>query len=822
MAQDTRGRAFGAPGIEPRWTRGAKDGVGTAYSEGSTVWYTVARGVLTEIYYPTIDMPQTRDIGFLVSDGHSFVHDEKRHLTHTMEKVHPDALGFVVTNSDPDGRYRVVKEIIADPHAAVVLVRVRLEAGPRGSEDFLAGLHLYVLAAPHLGGDGAADSGYVKDYAGRPVLAAVDEDDGTWLMIGANAPLLKRSVGYVGFSDGWQDLMAHKRMEWEFSEAPRGNIALMAEIDVSKKREFTLGIAFGDSDHRAASTLSQSLGTRYNSDHRPRFIRQWQRAATGILPLEEQSLDGGKLYRTSHALLLAHEDKSYPGALIASTSIPWGEAKGDEDLGGYHLVWTRDMCNSSSALLASDDVTTPLRSLIYLACTQRPDGGFYQNFWIDGRPYWRGIQLDEVSFPIVLAWRLHRLQALGNFDPYDMVLKAAAYVINQGPFTMQERWEENSGYSPSTLAANIAGLVCAAEFALERGDLETAHFILDHADFLESHVEGWTVTTQGTLHAGVPRHFIRIHPVDPTSTRCAEDPNLGILGVKNVPPGERWEWPAKDVIDAGFLELVRYGIRRAGDPLFEDSLRVVDAHLRAETPAGPVWRRYNHDGYGESALGEPFKGHGVGRPWPLLGGERAHYELAAGRDITPYLRTLETVASEIGLLPEQVWDDADRPRQFLFRGKPTGAAMPLMWAHAEYIKLLRSRRDGAVFDLIPPVAERYLGRKGRHDLEVWKWNRRVSRIEGGKTLRVLCESPFRLHVTGDGWATARDLDSTARLHSHYVDLPTAPGARAPLVFTFYWTDAGRWEGTDFTVELEPPPARAAAPARAPQLPQEAR
>src|SRR5262245_18188686 len=451
------GRAPGGPGIEPRWTAGAKDAVGTAYSASSHLWFTVTRGVITEVYYPTIDTPQVRDVQFLITDGESFAHDEKRHFSHTIEKIAPDALGFHIVGTPASGHYRLIKEVIVDPHAPCLLVRTELVC----EDPALARkLRLYVLVAPHLDGHGWGDSAGVRSAAGRPVLAAWDAR--TWLLVGANAPLGRRSVGYVGHSDGWQDVMRHRGMKWQFTEAPFGNVAMCAEIETPTRRPFTIGLALGDSEQNAASTLLQSLGARWR-DQRPRFIEQWERASRGALPLDAAAGDGGRLYRTSRALLLAHEDKSYPGALIASMSIPWGDQKGDEDLGGYHLVWTRDLCNSSTGLLASGDVSTPLRSLIYLATTQRPAGAFYQNFWIDGRPYWTGVQLDEVSAPCLLAWRLHALDALGNFDPYTMVVRAASYLIAQGPSTPQERWEENAGCSPSTLASNIAGLVCAAE-----------------------------------------------------------------------------------------------------------------------------------------------------------------------------------------------------------------------------------------------------------------------------------------------------------------------------------------------------------------------
>ncbi|MGB8472470.1 MAG: glycoside hydrolase family 15 protein, partial [Candidatus Acidiferrum sp.] len=286
-------------------------------------------------------------------------------------------------------------------------------------------------------------------------------------------------------------------------------------------------------------------------------------------PLAKFSSDNGNLYHSSFSLLLAHEDKSYPGALIASLSIPWGEARGDKDQGGYHLVWVRDMVSSASALLAAGETATPLRALIYLAVSQQEDGGFAQNLCVDGNPYWRGIQLDEVAFPILLALRLSQQNALQDFDPYPMVLKAATYLLQHGPVTQQERWEEASGYSPSTLASNIAALIAAAYFCRQHDDKPAAEFLEQYADFLESHVEAWTVTTQGTLVPGIRRHYIRILPDDVSNPDPAEDPNSGILKIANLAPGTNNSFPAKEVVDAGFLELVRYGIRKPDDPLIK-------------------------------------------------------------------------------------------------------------------------------------------------------------------------------------------------------------------------------------------------------------
>ncbi|MEX2552676.1 MAG: glycoside hydrolase family 15 protein, partial [Actinomycetota bacterium] len=619
---------------------------------------------------------------------------------------------------------------------------------------------------------------------------------------GASIPFLRRSCGYVGTTDGWTDLADNFRMDWEFDTAEDGNIALTGELDLGRGREFTLGLAFGDGLHDAVTTLFQSLGTPF-AEQRKRFIQQWERVCKKIRPLEKASSDGGDLYHKSHSLLLAHEDKLYPGAMIASLGIPWGEVKGDEDLGGYHLVWTRDMVNSATGLLASGNTETPFRALVYLACSQQPDGGFHQNFWINGEPFWQGIQLDEVAFPILLAWRLHEAKALQEFDPYPMVLRAASYLVRHGPATAQERWEENSGYSPSTLAVNIAALTCAACLARERGDAVTARFLQEYADFLECHVEPWTVTTDGTLVPEIRRHFIRIHPVAVGDPQPDEDPNRGLLLIHNRGPGVPAEFPAKEIVDAGFLELVRYGVRKPGDPLIEDSLRVVDAVLKVDTPFGPCWHRYNHDGYGQREDGGPYLGWGKGRAWPLLTGERGHYELAAGRDARPYLHALEGFATGAGLLPEQVWDEPDQPEAHMYFGRPTGAAMPLMWAHAEYIKLLRSAADGRVFDFIPAVADRYRSRRHCVPLEVWKPNRRVRSVRTGMTLRVQAPAPFVLHWTRDEWRQAEDTRSTATtLGIEYVDIAIAPSQRAPIRFTIFWEKPQRWEERNYSVDIE--------------------
>lgn len=792
-------KAFGGPGITPRWTRGAKEAVGTSYSTSSRVWYTVSGGVLSEIYYPTIDRPQVRDLQYMVTDGETFFHDIRRHLTSTVEYADGCGLDIRITNEDPDGRYRLINQIIGDPHQACVLVETRLEGDP----DFLRRIRLYVLLAPHLEVGGWGNTANVTKIAGQTFLTAHKKD--TWLALGADAPFLRTSCGYVGTSDGWQDLARAFRVEHEFAAADDGNVALCAEVDLTRGLSFTLGLAFGHTLHRAVTNLFQSLGIPF-IEHRKRQRQQWNRACSRFQPPSPALVsDDGTLYHRSHELLLAHEDKSYPGALIASMSIPWGEAKGDEDLGGYHLVWTRDMVNSAAGLLAAGDTVTPLRALTYLACSQQTDGGFPQNFWVDGRPYWSGIQLDEVAFPILLASKLRKARALRDFDPYPMVLSAARYLVTHGPATPQERWEENSGYSPSTLAVNIAALVCAACWARERGDERTARFLEGYADFLESHVEIWTVTRNGSLVPGISQHYVRINPVnlnDPEDRSYDGSPDGRTVSIHNRAPGARTDFPAAEIVDAGFLELVRYGIRKAGDTLIEDSLRIVDDALKFEFPVGPCWRRYTHDGYGQRDDGGAFEVWGTGRPWPLLTGERGHYELAAGRDPKPFIRALENFATRTRLLSEQLWDLPDRPQSLMRFGKPTGAAMPLMWAHAEYIKLVRSTENAEIFDRVPEVASRYGRSRKEPRLEVWKHNRRISQMEAGTRLRIIAAQAFALHWTTDEWQSSADTDSSPNaLGLHSVDVVTTPHASAPIRFTFFWTESERWEGRDYSVAM---------------------
>jgi glucoamylase len=393
---------------------------------------------------------------------------------------------------------------------------------------------------------------------------------------------------------------------------------------------------------------------------------------------------------------------------------------------------------------------------------------------------------------------------------FPFVERAAGFLIRHAPITQQERWEENAGYSPSTLAAVIGGLICAAEIARAHDSMELAVFLEEFSDWIEGHLEDWTVTNNGVLHAEIKRHYMRIRPPECGEAYAHESCGKETVRISNRPPGTRYEFEAREIVDAGFLELVRYGVRRANDPLIVDSLEVVDAVLKRELPQGPGWLRYNWDGYGNHADGAPFQGWGQGSPWPLLTGERAHFELAAGNDISALIKTYEGFATCGQMLPEQVWDQENIPEASMRKGQPTGSAVPLVWAHAEYLKLLRSAVDGKVFDRVDPVYERYCDpeiddnqcRMRRRKLEIYSLRRPIQSIPAGSTLRILDEKRFEVTWTTDGWQTkhcspSRGLGSAG----HSADIPAVPGGGL-LQWTLRWTESDSWLGYNVDVQVE--------------------
>ncbi|MEP6604801.1 MAG: glycoside hydrolase family 15 protein [Nitrosospira sp.] len=788
------GEAFGHPGLTPNWTSSAKQGIGTSLSVASPVWFTLGHGILNEIYFPSVDTANTRDAQYIVADETSFMHEEKRHMKHGVEYSDPRSLAFRQTNTDSQGRYRIIKETISDPNAPVVLVHTRFEALKPEANNY----RIYTLIAPHIGNQGMGNSARSITVDGRDCLVA--ERAGKALAVIASIPFLKRSCGFVGVSDGWTDLHTDFRMDWEFASATDGNVALMGELDTRHEHEWVLAIGFGASGEEAAHAAIKSLRRGWEHAHK-RYLRDWHAYCDSLTDLSTVSADNGRTYYTSAMLIRAHEDRLHPGAICASLSIPWGEIHGDQDVGGYHLVWPRDLVQAATAALAAGDVDLAVRVLRYLASIQSDDGGMPQNCWVDGRPHWRGIQLDEVAFPIMLAWHLHHKGLLGGFDPWHMVKAGAAYIIKKGPSSPQERWEEDAGISPSSLSTLIAALVCTADIATKRGDGQISKLCLDTADYWATNIERWTYTKCGSLLKDNPEHYVRISSIDKESG--IRDPDKGYVLIKNLPDGAK-RYPAREIIGGGFLGLVRYGMRSACDEHILKTLVVYDIVLKIDTPYGPGWHRYNHDGYGQKANGDPFDSTGVGRLWPLLTGERGHYEIAAGRPAYEYIRTMEGFASSCSLIPEQVWDTTDIPDEHMLIGRPTGSALPLVWAHAEYIKLLRSEHDAAIFDLITAVRKRYIDDCVTTDLQVWTFKQRLGEIHPGQPLRIEVYAPARLHWTANDWITAQDTelcDAGLGVYAHEFNRGQFDQAIA-LRFTLYWHSTKKWEGSDFSVRVD--------------------
>ncbi len=793
--------APGWPGIPPRWTSSAKTGVGTALNRSSRVWFTLSHGILNEIYFPRVDMACTRDMGLLVTDGNSYFSEEKRHCKFEVAPVEPGVPAYRLVNSELAGKYRIEKEIFADPHRHVVLQKTRFAAlNPAEKSKY----HLYALLAPHLGNFGDHNTGWVGDYKGIPMLFA-EFPGGLALALASSVPWKKMSVGFAGYSDGWQDLAHNFQLTHEYQRAENGNVALIGEIDLAAGGgEFVLALGFGAIWAEAAEQARATLLEDYDALFRD-YVSQWKSWQKMLMPLD-RNVDHD-LYRASTAMLRAHESKDFLGGVIASLSIPWGFNKGDEDLGGYHLVWPRDLVETAGGFVAAGAIADAVRVLHYLEVTQEPDGRWPQNMWLDGRAYWGGSQMDETAFPILLVDLLRREApaALGDMKRWwAMVGRAASFIACNGPVTQQDRWEEDAGYSPFTLAVEIAGLLAAADLADIVGKSEIAKYLRELADNWNENVERWTYSTNGDLarQIGVDGYYVRIAPPE---ADCSASPSDGFVPIKNRPPGEGLEH-ASHIISPDALALVRFGLRASDDPKILNTIKVIDALLKVKLPQGPCWYRYNDDGYGEHTDGRPFDGNGVGRPWPLLSGERAHYELEAGNKTgaEELLRTIGLSSNGSRLLPEQVWDAADIPERELFFGKASGSACPLVWAHSEYIKLVRSLKDGRVFDQPPQTVQRYRVEKRKAAHWEWRFNNKCRIVPAGKILRIAVQAPAMVHWTSDGWQTSHDLTAQHTEVGMYVaDLPTNtldPGHT--LVFTFYWPDAKHWEGTDFFVMIE--------------------
>ena len=774
-------QAFGHPGIDPTWTSSAKGVVGCALGAGR-VWFTSGHGIVNEVYYPRADIPQIRDLGFIVADGAGFWIEVKRENSYRVVPAAPGIPAIEFVHTHP--RFELSLRIAPDPQRDVVLIDVSL----RGD----ATLRPYALLAPHVGGTGRDNVASVGRHGGRTMLwaeqgpfalalAAVDEAQAdAWR---------KASAGYVGASDGWQDFAHNGALTWQFDDAGPGNVALIGELPIA----CTLALGFGGSRDSAATLAVSSLLQPFRDvwDRHVALWRAWS-SRLDIPPFLAASLR--EAVATSAMVLRVHQDKTYVGAMVASLSVPWGNSR--DDIGGYHLVWPRDLVESAGAQLALGATDEARRILRYLIASQRESGDWSQNQWLGGTPYWGGQQLDETAFPVLLAAALDERKALDGIEIHDLVRRALGFIAKNGPASPQDRWEEDAGINAFTLAACIAALVCGAQWL----DAPARTLALDIADDWNARIEDWTCVRDTPLakSCGVAGYYVRIAP----TAFVPDDQALArVLPIRNraVDPGLR----ADEQVATDFLQLVRFGLRGPHDPLIRATITVVDRLLAVDLPTGRAWHRYNGDGYGEHADGDPFDGTGVGRAWPLLTGERGHYALVAGEDPLPYLEAMAAMTGNAGLMPEQVWDAEPIPERGLYPGKPTGSAMPLVWAHAEFVKLALSIACGAPCDRPQAVFARYRGRRPNADVVVWTPRLPTRSLPAGSRLRVCLDEPAIVHYGIDGWQRAADVATQdAGLGLHVADVPVATlRAGQSLDFTFQRTATKQWEGCDYRIDV---------------------
>ncbi len=784
MSTTGQTQAPGSPGIPPSWCSSAKEMVGCSLGT-SRLWFTIGGGIVNEVYYPRVDTPQIRDLGFLVADGRGFWVEVKRLWNHTLT---PAADGTpAVTIVHRHARFELTLRIVPCTHRDALLVRVEL-AGEEA-------LKPYALLAPHLGGTGNENLAEVNVSRGRKVLWA---KQGPYALALAAADAQQRdawgraSAGYVGVSDGWQDFNRNGTMSWEYASAGPGNVALMGELP----RSATLALAFSSGRESAATLAITALlepfehsWTRHvdhwNDWHTRcrQQVRQWPR----LPPALEREL------RASAMVLRAHQDKTYPGTMVASLSVPWGNTR--DEIGGYHLVWPRDLVECAGALLALGAVGEARNTLRYLIATQRVDGHWNQNQWLGGTSYWTGLQLDETAFPVLLAVCLAERSALDGIQIVDMIRRALAYLVRTGPATAQDRWEEDAGVNAFTLAVCIAALVGGAAYL----DPPARELACTVADYWNARLEDWTTARATPLAArhGIESYYVRVAPAEILGNAAAIEQVLPVKNWRTDP-----DMKASQQIGVDFLQLVRFGLRRADDPVILSTLALVDALIEARLPTGRSWYRYTSDGYGEHEDGSAYDGSGRGRPWPLLTGERGHYELAAGRDPLEFLHAMAAMASSGGMLPEQVWDAADIPERGLTAGHATGSAMPLAWAHAEFVKLAASRELGAPCDRPGAVWERYRGCRPPITRAVWTEAAPITTIPAGVPLLVGIRDPARVLFSVDGWRTIAEqstTDSGLRLHVAELDSGRfTPGTTIELTFR---RASGEWAGSNFTLQV---------------------
>jgi len=693
------GPAPGGPGTDPGFLASDKSGVATSTTTDSKLWATVQKeGGLGEIYYPDLATPSARALRFVVSDRVAGTASAGSVETRLLD---PKSLTYAQTATDPQGRWRLTTTFTTDPARATVLADVRFSARGRDRGRYAVN----ALYEPTLADTRTDDSASTQQRG--TVLAAADGTSASALT--SRPAFAATSNGYRGTSDGDADV-ADGRLDTNYGSAGPGAVVQTAQLGLDRNGHATLALGFAPDGAAALDTARASL-------QRPFFAtllanaRGWHDYLDGLKrpPDSLQGADERRLYDVSAMVLAASEDKTHRGAYVASPTMPWRWGK-EAPSGPYHLVWSRDLYQVATGLIAEGDEAGANRALDWLFdVQQKPDGSFPQNSKPDGTPVWTGLQMDEVAFPLVLAHQLGRTDAA----TWSHVKRAADFLVsykdpetgNAAPWSPMERWENQSGYSPATIASEIAGLVCAAEIAKANGDAGSAARYLATADAWQAKVKAWTVTTTGP-YSDKP-YFLRL-------TKDGK-PDVGTTyGTGDGGPSAADQ---RTVVDPSFLDLVRLGVLPADDPDITTSMKVVDDQLGVQTDRGFFWHRTAFDGYGEFRDGsgwdfdqEPDSRTTIGRAWPLLNGERGE-TLIAGGDLAgagEQLRTLANAAGPGDMLPEQVWDQNPPSGQPGFEpGTPTFSATPLAWTHAQFIRLAWDLQAGRVLDQPEVVAERY-------------------------------------------------------------------------------------------------------------------
>lgn len=710
--------APGGPGAPSIWTPSNNTILGTAASTTSDVWFTGYNGIIGEVYYPTADTPNTTDLQFLIGDsGHTWVDEEKVDTASQVQLYDNHSLAWTTTNTANNGKYQIIKTVYTDPNRNSLVEKVTFKALAGTLSNYL----LYTLYNPTMHDAGNNNSSFRQFYSGHMMLISTDATNNYASALAASFPFKKgmTSSGFVGVNDGWTDLKGASNcgsqtcpdytMNYTYSQASNGNTAQTGMLDLSNggkinlkkatSATFNLVLSFGQgANNQDVTNAEQALAGTLNdkSNMLASYVSQWNGfdnslntpPAVGGTPQIQQARQ--QEYYLAANTLKAAQDKQ-TGAFVAGLGTPWGESQGDSDAGGYHLVWERDMYEFSSALILAGDTADPKRALLWAFDTQQQsDGHFPQNSWVNGAPYWNGIQMDEQAYPLVLAWKLG---VTDNTNYTQHIEPAANYIVEHGPWTGQDRWEENSGYSPSTIAAEIAGLLSAATIAGINGDSVNQTRYTNYADYFQALVPNWTFTTSGSLGNG--SYFERID--DNGNPNDGHSITLGNGG---------GTYDERSIVDAGFLELVRQGDLPANSPYITQSLPVIDSTISQTVNGNQYWYRYNHDGYGEHADGSDYNGTGIGRLWPIFSGERGIYTVASGSSADQFLTDMTSAENSSGMIPEQVWDNS-APSGYT-PGAPTKSMDPLNWAMGEFITLLLSASSNSIADVPAITYSRYV------------------------------------------------------------------------------------------------------------------